>query len=112
MRLLSSLILLKFCVEKCDKIGFGKYLPFYYSSNSEDILIKVTNSIDILKPTSYRLNAKSFETLSEIIDKILKHYKIDIESVNFKINDKYMSINDLSLKASEVVKKSSDAQQS
>jgi hypothetical protein len=53
MKLFSYLILLKYIVSKQDKKGFGQHLPFSYSSNSYDVLVKVTNSIDVLKPAIY-----------------------------------------------------------
>lgn len=51
-------------INKNDKKGFGKYLPFSYSSHSYDILINVTNSIDVLKPIVYDFQSHSYETLS------------------------------------------------
>jgi len=38
---------------KQDKKGLGTHLPYSYSSNCYDVLVKVTNSIDVLKPTQY-----------------------------------------------------------
>lgn len=57
MKLLSYLILLKNLILKQDKKGFGDSLPFSYSSNIYDILVKVTNSIDVLKPFQYEITA-------------------------------------------------------
>lgn len=85
-------------VKKEDKKGFGAHLPFSYSSNAFDIVVRVTNCTDVLKPVQYELCCQNFDTLSEVIARILKHDALSITAVNFKINDKYMSISDLQLK--------------
>lgn len=105
MTLAANLILLRHILQKQDKKGFGPYLPFSYSSNSFEILIKVTNSTDVLKPTQYELTSQSYETLSETISKILRHDNLTISCVNFKVNDRYMAINDLQSKIGELAKK-------
>lgn len=79
-------MILRNVIEKHDRKGYDRYLPFKYLSNSADVLVQVTNSLDYIKPVQYTLSAKSYQTLSEIVSQIVEHDKIKLSSVNFKIN--------------------------
>jgi len=61
---MSALIVLKNLVDNNDKSGFGAYIPFRYASTSSSITIKVVNTVDVLTPTSYEFEVRTYETMS------------------------------------------------
>ena len=84
--LISWLILARFVLIKEDEKGFGEYPPFEYLYNSHTISITVLRYNSSIESSQFELNVKNYNTLSEVVLKVLKMFDQPFNRTKVKFN--------------------------